>query len=457
MLISVVSLRLFSLGTDVKRIRYKDVSDKMTDLCNKRRGAVARLASFGVCLVALCLGDAMNARAQNYDGGEELYSTDAYDGQYAEEDAYGAIPDFNSPHSLYSRREEANYGYVGSMARLDESDAAQRYQASRYALGSAEYLDATSADLFSQNLVDYGYDANSGNGKRAKKVRSTGLFGMPVENDARDGDTFYERWVEPDVPSEGWTKQVLPVGLMYPSYLASRKDPRLQSIITYERDYGTLWDITLGGRAPIFRYGTSDVVQPEGWEIELEGAALLRLDWERKRQLAGTDYRAGLPIVYGTKRWQFKTGYYHVSSHLGDNYLLDHFRTRKHYVRDSILFGIAFKPVRDVRLYAELDYAFHYDRKNTDPIELQFGFEYSPQFDPHSSNWSARPFLASHGHLYQERKYGGYWTTQTGVQWRSPTNSVLRLGAEFFMGGDELYQFHTKYQRKIGGGIWYDF
>ncbi len=429
----------------------------MTDSCNYARTVCQRLAYFGAlcATIGLAYANMSGARAQLYDAGEEIYTSDAYQ----DADAYGNIPDFNSPQSLYSRQDEYGAGYVGSMARLNETGATQRYQAQSYQLGSDEYLDATSSDLFSQNLVggDYALEANSGRGKRPKKRQATGLFGMPVENDARDGDSFYERWVEPDVPSEGWTRQVLPVGLMYPSYLASRKDPRLQSIITYERDYGTLWDITLGGRAPILRYGTTDVVQPEGWEIELEGAALLRLDWERDRKLAATDYRAGVPIVYGTKRWQFKTGYYHVSSHLGDNYLLDKFRTRKHYVRDSVIFGIAFKPVRDVRLYAELDYAFHYDHKTADPLELQFGFEYSPQFDANRSNWSARPFLASHGHLYQERDFGGYWTTQTGVQWRSPTNSILRLGAEFFMGGDDLYQFHTNYQRKIGGGIWYDF
>ena len=408
---------------------------------------------------------ALSAHSRLY-GQEALYES----GYYAEEvgaadyevDGYEEIPDFNSPNSLYSRDSQSRYGYVSEPSRLAYADpVANNYAPPPYQVGSDEYLDAsTSPEYEAQFAQRFTVDENyvgSGLGKRPKKNQSTGLFGMPVENDSRDGDTFYERWVEPDVPSEGWKSQVLPVGLMYPSYMAGRKESRLQSIITYERDYGTIWDITLGGRAPIFRYGTSDVVQPEGWEIELEGAALLRLDWERNRELAGTDYRAGVPIVYGTRRWQFKTGYYHVSSHLGDNYILGNFRKRKHYVRDSIMFGISFKPVSDVRLYAELDYAFHYDKKTTDPLELQFGFEYTPQFKPTRSNWTARPFLATHGHLYQERDFGGYWATQTGLQWRSPTNSVLRLGAEFYVGGDDLYQFHTTYQRKIGGGIWYDF
>ncbi len=234
--------------------------------------------------------------------------------------------------------------------------------------------------------------ATSGRGTTPKKVQSKGLFGYNVENNSRDGENFYERWIAADSKSDEWSSQVLPVGIMYPSYLAGRKESRLQSIITYDKDYGTLWDITLGGRAPIFRYGTKDITQPEGWEIELEGAALLRLDWERDRNLAATDYRAGVPIVYGTRRWQVKTGYYHVSSHLGDNYLMDNFRPRVHYSRDSIMLGLAVKPTDSVRLYAEADYAFH--SRTAKPWEFQFGFEYTPEFTPTTSNWAARPFLS---------------------------------------------------------------
>lgn len=314
-------------------------------------------------------------------------------------------------------------------------------------VGSDAFLDAATADVFARREK-----------ARAEKARqgSTGLFGYPVETAAKEGDTFRERWLATDSDSQTWIPQLLPQGLMYPSYLAGRKEPRLQSIITYDDDYGTLWDITLGGRAPIFRYGTTDVVRPEGWELELEGAALLRLDWERNRNLAATDYRAGVPLVYGTKRWQFKTGYYHVSSHLGDNYLMDNFRPRVHYSRDSVLFGFAFTPTDAVRMYAEADLAFH-TGETTDPLEFQFGFEYSPQFNPNMSNWAALPFLATHAHLYEERDFGGYFTAQLGLQWRSATNALMRVGFEYFNGGDDLYQFHHNHQCKYGFGFWYDF
>lgn len=252
-----------------------------------------------------------------------------------------------------------------------------------------------------------------------------------------------------------WQTQILPKGVLYPAYLASRKESRLQSIATHDSDYGWLWDISLGGRVPLFRFGTADSVQPEGFQIDMEGAALLRLDFERHRNLAATDYRAGLPITYGTKFWQLKTGYYHVSSHLGDNYLLDNYKEKVHYVRDEIFLGIALRPVSSVRFYGEAGWAFNAG-ETTSPWELQFGAEFSPQYSEKGKR-RGTPFAAIHGHLFQELNFGGYFNSQIGWQWRRSDNGLFRLGAEFYCGHDDQYQFHYANQKKLGLGFWYDF
>jgi len=272
-----------------------------------------------------------------------------------------------------------------------------------------------------------------------------------AENMGTD-DRYYDHWVQYDV--QDWQLQVLPSGLIYPSYLAGRKEPRLQSIATYDDGYGWIWDITLGGRVPLLRYGTTDAVNPEGWQIDMEGAALLRLDFERHRNLAATDYRAGAPITYGTGKWQYKFAYYHVSSHLGDCYLLDDFRKKIHYVRDELVLGIAYRPIPAVRLYGEAGWAFNAG-ETTKPWEFQFGAEYSQPYHP--DNKKGSPFAAVHAHLFEESDFGGYLNTQLGWQWRSATNALLRVGGEFYCGRDDEFQFHDTHQKKIGLGFWYDF
>ena len=72
--------------------------------------------------------------------------------------------------------------------------------------------------------------------------------------------------IQPPVSSP-YVWQVLPDGLIYKSYLAGLKEARMGTQAFYERDEGWKWDITLGGRVGILRYGTPDVVNPEGWQI----------------------------------------------------------------------------------------------------------------------------------------------------------------------------------------------
>ena len=191
-----------------------------------------------------------------YESSDILYSSQAVDQQnsssvYATGD--DDIPDFNSPNSLVS--DGAEFGYFSAPSSPE--------------FGSDAWLDRHYAAVTQHDarLLVEENGAASAVGSAPKKRQSRDIFGFPVETNAKDGDTFYERWIESDTPPDSWEAQVLPVGLMYPSYLAGRKEPRLQSIITYDEDYGTLWDITLGGRAPIFRYGTKNITSPEGWEL----------------------------------------------------------------------------------------------------------------------------------------------------------------------------------------------
>jgi len=63
--------------------------------------------------------------------------------------------------------------------------------------------------------------------------------------------------------------QLLPDGLMFRSYLAGQREPRFASQWVREQDQGWLWDVALGGRVGILRYGTDDPLMPQGWQIDI--------------------------------------------------------------------------------------------------------------------------------------------------------------------------------------------
>jgi hypothetical protein len=249
-----------------------------------------------------------------------------------------------------------------------------------------------------------------------------------------------------------WTWQVLPDGLMYKNYLASNEEGRLGSQLYYDRNIGWTWDAALGAHVGIIRYGTQDPAWPDGWQLDVDGVALPRLD--SSRSMVSTDFRIGFPITRREGPWEFKFGYYHLSSHLGDLYMLSHpDATRLNYVREQLVFGMAYRPIPDLRFYGEANWAFREDG-GSQPWEFQFGIDYSPA---QPNGFYGAPFAAINSKIFEDDNYSGNVTFQTGWQWRGPTGHTLRTGLEYFSGMSFQRQFYDRYQQFIGAGAWYDF
>ena len=256
-------------------------------------------------------------------------------------------------------------------------------------------------------------------------------------------------------PSQAWCWQLLPDGTIYRSYLAGVQEPRFATTWVNNHEQGWLWNASLGGRVGLMRYGTQDARSPEGWQLDFEGVALPRLYREDGWSVMSTDYRVGVPLTYGRGRYQVKLGYYHLCSHLGDEFLLlNPGQRRLNYVRDSLVWGHSFYWSENVRLYAEVDYAAGIDG-GAQPWHFQFGVDYSPATP---SGLTGAPFLAVNSHLRQEVDYGGTFVLQTGWQWRGTgPGHLLRMGMEYSTGMSEQYEFYDRHEENLGLGVWYDF
>lgn len=262
----------------------------------------------------------------------------------------------------------------------------------------------------------------------------------PLDEDGEDGDFYTRQW--------------LPRGILYRSYLAGEKESRFRSFWSYEKTWGWIWDISLGGRVPIFRYGTSGDQRPEGFQVDIEGAGLPRLDMEHQRDLMSVDFRFGVPITFGNRYFQTKFAYYHLSSHLGDEFLLRFpGYNRLNYSRDVLVLGQSIYLTDDLRIYGEAGWAFYSDV--AEPWEFQFGLDYSPG---QPTGRRGAPFLALNGHLREEVGFGGNFVVQTGWAWRSrPTGGLMRVGMEYFNGKSDQFAFYQNSESKVGLAIWYDY
>ncbi|MFQ5732778.1 MAG: DUF1207 domain-containing protein [Planctomycetaceae bacterium] len=251
------------------------------------------------------------------------------------------------------------------------------------------------------------------------------------------------------------TWQILPAGLLFRSYLAGEKEPRMGTALLFETDGDTLQESALGARVGLIRYGTPGGVRPEGWQLDIAGAAFLRQNWTHDLDVDAVDFRIGVPLTWRRGPWAAKFGYYHLSSHVGDEFLVRNpgFQ-RINFVRDALLFGLAYDVTPDWLVYGEVAYAVNTDG-GAEPWEFQFGVEYSPVI---RSGLRGSPFFAVNGHLREEFDFGGSVNILAGWQWRSSASDArLRIGGQYFNGKSMQYSFFNRNEELAGVGIWYDF
>lgn len=251
------------------------------------------------------------------------------------------------------------------------------------------------------------------------------------------------------------TWQVLPSGLLFRSYLAGEKESRISATWMKNPQKQTVWETTLGGRVGLLRYGTLGAVCPQGWQLDIEGAALPRiLPGEPSSPLEACDYRFGILSTWAFDRWHIKSGYYHLSAHVGDEYLLSNpLFTRLNYVRDSTILGVTYDLTDAWQTYAEFGYAFNAE-DGAEPLEFQYGLQYSPL----DSSLRGAPFAAINGHTRQDFDYITSVNLQAGWQWRGAESQHLwRMGLQYYSGPSIQYEFAGSYDHLFGFGIWFDY
>lgn len=269
-----------------------------------------------------------------------------------------------------------------------------------------------------------------------------------------DLDAYLDDEYDRPVLSDGWEWQLLPRDVIYKSYLAGIKEPRAGTTLTYLRDDGRLWEGVLGARLGLLRYGDHDPLLPQGFQLDVEGAAFVRLDVDNEVDVRAADYRVGVPLTYGWGTQQVKLAFYHLSSHLGDEFVLKNpGYPRLNWSRDALVLGYSWYVAPTVRLYAEAGWATRCEVN--EPWEFQFGVDWAPTSP---TGFRGAPFLAVNGHIRQEVDFGGNLTAMTGWSWMSDADRhLLRFGVQYYNGKSSQYSFYNRYEDAIALGLWYDF
>ncbi len=248
--------------------------------------------------------------------------------------------------------------------------------------------------------------------------------------------------------------QLMPEGLIYRQYLSGVKESRFRGVWHNDAGGGDILDVSLGGQVGLLRYGSTRNGRPIGWQLGLEGAGQARLDLDENADVDAVDFRFGIPVTWGDEISQMKFAYYHLSSHLADEFLLKNPGfPRVNYSRNVLVLGYSIYPAELWRVYAEIGYGV--DTDVSEPWETQFGIEYAPSG---ATGMRGAPFAAASGHLREEVDYGGNVVFQAGWAWRrSPSSGMFRTGVEYFNGKSDQFSFFNQSEQKVGFGLWYDY
>lgn len=251
--------------------------------------------------------------------------------------------------------------------------------------------------------------------------------------------------------------QLLPNGLLYKTYIAGEKEPRMQLVPYYDtKSERKIWEAVLGGRAGLIRLSDPSISNSDAFQLDLEGAVFARvLPDEPSAMLEGSDYRVGLYGTWKFDRLSYRAGYYHISSHVGDEYLIANpLFNRINYVRDSALAGTAYQ-LNDVsRVYGEIGYALGVEG-GAKPLEFQFGGEYAPL---PATQFTGAPFAAVNTHLREDFDFNGGVNVVAGWGWQGVhSKRRLRLGLNYYNGPSLQYEFFDRWENLVGGGIWLDY
>lgn len=246
--------------------------------------------------------------------------------------------------------------------------------------------------------------------------------------------------------------QFLPLEVLYPAYLAGPQETRLGTQLFSEDDHGPLWDTTLGGRLGLLRGASLDYARH--WQLDVEGAAILRLDPDEDMDLQSVDFRAGVPLTFLWGPHRLRIAYYHLSAHLGDEFILKNPTfERLNYTRDALSLGYSRYLTERMRVYGEASWGFY--TEVAEPWQLQFGIERAPT---RPTTALGEPFFAINGLLREEVDFGGTATLHVGWAWRDArVGRLLRTGLFVQAGKTHHMSFHDESERQIGVGLWYDF
>ena len=253
-----------------------------------------------------------------------------------------------------------------------------------------------------------------------------------------------------------------PDSALFSEYLAGKNFPR-NRLGVRKFDFTDIfhagklrYGISLGGRFKLIRYATEES-NPKGLQWNFSAGMNQQTDLEEGLDVIGWDGIMRSETTFTiTDKLTFKFGVFHISGHIGDEYLEKVKRKRKSYARNEIILALSYNPIMKLRSFLEAGYDYSTNRAAPDdPYRFQLGFEYFG--DDYFKVKKPSYYFATNFESYQEDRWKVNQTYQFGLITRSNNwGRIYRLYFEYYTGKSQMTEFYNHREKHYSVEIAFD-
>jgi hypothetical protein len=212
----------------------------------------------------------------------------------------------------------------------------------------------------------------------------------------------------------------------------------------------TTAEVAIGHYYGIYRWA----LPGEGRSLQLNigGGIFPRFNFSNKRDLQIIDFYGNIPLDARAGRWSGRVMLYHVSSHLGDDYIRTTGRTASKNSWNSVRSLVSYDAGRDLRLYGGHTYHIFAHPPAQKRQAFQSGFEVSSRV---FHGGRAQGYWANDLQWWERTRWKPMFNSQLGVRTgREPRKGRgVSYFVEFRTGPEYDGQFFRREETRFGLGV----
>lgn len=257
--------------------------------------------------------------------------------------------------------------------------------------------------------------------------------------------------------SEKFVDIAMPNRSLFEPLIADPKWPRFTLAYQYYFNKGTLkhgFAPNFGASFPLYRIVSK--ANNSQWELGVQGGlfALMNIG-ASPTALVNADYFISLPLTYRLGAWSALVRLYHVSSHLGDEYMLtpEGKKTNRINLSYEGIDALLSYNFNNFRLYGGGGYIINRDPSYIKRLKVQGGAEY---YSPSTfMNGKLRPVIGIDVKADQNWTWHPGISCKAGVQFENSTlvSNKVQLMLEYYSGKSIHGQFYNDKVKYIGIGL----